>query len=86
MKPRLRTTLTLLAATAVVWAACSKDKKEKMDHVVQGEFVEPQDSLPLIRYFDTGLVSLNDRCAVRKTRLSPRMPPVYVNGQPIGFC
>jgi hypothetical protein len=56
------------------------------DYVVFGEFINPEDSLPRIRYFDGGLVSLNDRCAVRKVRLNPKMPAVYVNGQPIGFC
>jgi hypothetical protein len=43
------------------------------------------DSFPRLVYPD-GLVSLNDRCPVRKVELNPRMPPVYVNGQPVGFC
>ena len=43
------------------------------------------DTLPRIRYAD-GLVSLNDRCPVRKGPLNLRMPPVYVNGRPVGFC
>lgn len=40
---------------------------------------------PRVRYAD-GLVSLNDRCAVRQGGLNPTYHPVYVNGQPIGFC
>ena len=40
---------------------------------------------PLIRYPD-GELSLNDRCPVRRNKLNLRMPPVYVNGRPIGFC
>lgn len=40
---------------------------------------------PRVRYSD-GLVSLNDRCAVRQGGLNPTYQPVYVNGQPIGFC
>ena len=36
--------------------------------------------------FADAQVSLNDRCIVRKARLNPRMPPMYVNGRPIGFC
>lgn len=44
------------------------------------------DSLhPRVQYRD-GSVSLNDRCAVRMTKLAKSMRPVYVNGQPIGFC
>lgn len=40
---------------------------------------------PKIRYADS-LASLNDRCPVREGKLSPNYLPVYVNGQPIGFC
>jgi hypothetical protein len=48
--------------------------------------VAPRDSFPKLRYYESGLVSMNDRCAVRHTRLNPKMPPVYVNGRPVGFC
>ena len=50
-----------------------------------GEYVDPSDSLPRIRYND-GQVSLNDRCPVRKVRLNLLLEPLYVNGRPIGFC
>ena len=40
---------------------------------------------PKIRYADSTL-SLNDRCPVRTGKLSTTYKPVYVNGQPIGFC
>lgn len=36
--------------------------------------------------FGDGQLSLNDRCIVRQVKLNLRMPPIYVNGQPIGFC
>lgn len=36
--------------------------------------------------FADGQVSLNDQCPVRKRGLNLRMPPVFVNGAPIGFC
>jgi hypothetical protein len=46
----------------------------------------PPDSLhPRVQYAD-GSISLNDRCAVRMIKLSRSMRPIYVNGQPIGFC
>jgi hypothetical protein len=31
-------------------------------------------------------VTVNDRCPVRKVRLSLRLPALYVNGRPVGFC
>jgi hypothetical protein len=38
-----------------------------------------------LRYSDD-LISVNERCPVRKSRLGERMPPVLVNGKVIGFC
>jgi len=55
-------------------------------YVVLAEPVNPHDPWPRLRYFDTGLISINDRCAVRRTPLNPKMPAVYVNGRPVGFC
>ena len=75
----------VIAAALLVAAACSK-KEGSSKNMAVGEFVEAQDSFPHVRYFDSGLVSINDRCPVRKTRLNPKMPAVYVNGQPVGFC
>lgn len=40
---------------------------------------------PKLRYADS-LVSLNDRCPVRQGKLNSSYRPVYVNGQPVGFC
>lgn len=40
---------------------------------------------PRVKYPDS-LVSINDRCAVRKVKLGNRVRPVYVNGEPVGFC
>lgn len=33
-----------------------------------------------------GQISLNDRCPVRKVGLNRRLPVLFVNGRPIGFC
>lgn len=85
----MQTYRTIAVLAAVTALACSGQKKEAppmMNHMVVGEYIQPEDSFPKLRYLETGLVSLNDRCAVRKTRLNSKMPPVYVNGQPIGFC
>jgi hypothetical protein len=41
---------------------------------------------PRLRYLD-GQLSTNSTCAIRRgNRLNPRIPPVRVNGAPIGFC
>ena len=36
--------------------------------------------------FADGQESLNDRCPVRKVKLNLRLPPLFVNGHPVGFC
>ncbi len=40
---------------------------------------------PNIKYSDS-LVSVNDRCIVKQTKLNLKVRPVYVNWRPIGFC
>lgn len=46
----------------------------------------PDAAHPFVRYLD-GQVSLNATCAIRRgNKLSRKVPPVYVNGRPIGFC
>ena len=45
-----------------------------------------QPERPRLRYLD-GQLSPNSSCAIRLgNKLNPRIPPVRVNGQPIGFC
>ena len=53
---------------------------------ILAEYVDSQEEFPKLRFYDSGLVSMNDRCPVRRTRLSAKMPAAYVNGRPIGFC
>lgn len=81
--------LPFAVLAAIVALSCSKKADSSADsvaYVAFGEYVQPADSFPTIRYFEGGLVSQNDRCAVRKVRMNTKMPPVYVNGRPIGFC
>lgn len=40
---------------------------------------------PHLKFAD-GQISLNDRCPVRQVPLNIRLPGLYVNGKPIGFC
>lgn len=85
----MKNRLPFAVLAAIVALSCAKEpdsSAESVAHVVFGEYVQPADSFPTIRYFESGLVSLNDRCAVRKVKLNTKMPPVYVNGRPIGFC
>lgn len=50
-------------------------------------YVLEEDPLhPRVRYLD-GQLSLNASCAIRTgNKLGRAIPPVYVNGRPIGFC
>ncbi len=40
---------------------------------------------PRLQYGDS-LISINDRCAVKESELSPSIRPIYVNAKPVGFC
>jgi len=58
--------------------ACSRPAPEYI-----GE--QPDPEFPRVRYLD-GRGSHNDRCPVRLNKLNRKMPPVYVNDEPVGFC
>jgi hypothetical protein len=90
----------IAAAVLIAGLGCSKQKQQaeapppekpapmmaEKEYMVMGAYVNEEDSLPRLRYYDGEQVSLNDRCAVRHVKLNPKMPPIYVNGQPVGFC
>ena len=80
--PRTRATLlTLAAATAALALTLQTTPANSQDYLyTNGDSLHPR-----VQYQD-GSISLNDRCAVRMTKLAKRMRPVYVNGLPIGFC
>jgi len=80
----MRILIGILLAAAV--CGCGRDPgPELVLDTLPVVYTDPEAEFPRIRYGD-GLVSVNDRCIVRKVKLNLRMPPVYVNGRPVGFC
>ena len=75
----------LLALMLAAVAACGGRPAELVLPIGNAEYVDAEAEFPRIRFGD-GLISANVRCPVAKRKLSPRFPPVYVNGSPIGFC
>jgi len=73
--------LLMLAA-----ASCTEERPARLVASAKvPAYVDAAAEKPHIK-FDDEQVSLNDRCPVRKAKLNLKMPPVYVNGKPIGFC
>jgi len=64
---------------------CGGRPTELVPSAGKTEVLDPAATFPKLRFAD-GMVSANDRCPVTGRKLSPLFPPVYVNGQPIGFC
>lgn len=58
----------------------------EMPDIVLAELVDPETKFSPLRYLDSGLITLNDRCPVRELPLNPKIEAVLVNGRPIGFC
>ena len=72
-------TLAILTILAIpLLAACNPPPPHKF---VDGD----NDEFPRL-LFESGNVSSNDRCPVRKVSLNPRLDPVLINGRAIGFC
>jgi hypothetical protein len=76
----------LLALACGAEGEPANDAEERVETVAFGEYASAGDSLPRVRYFEDGQLSINDRCAVRRVKLNPRVTPVWVNGRPVGFC
>lgn len=69
---------------AAIGCQFSSNRLEPEDGVLQLPGVRAE--YPPLRYRD-GQVSLNDSCMIRtKNPLNRRIPPLYVNGRPVGFC
>lgn len=83
MRKRAPVLVSSLLLTAAV--ACGGRPAELVVPAGEPIVIDASAEFPRIRFAD-GLVSANDRCPVTKKKLSPRFPPVYVNGLPIGFC
>lgn len=82
----LRPSTVLIALLLAPIAACtSGDRSGQVDESFSVAYVDEESEFPRIRYAD-GLVSVNDRCPVRQRKLNTKLPPIYVNGLPVGFC
>ena len=51
-----------------------------------GHYVPSGDSTRPRLKFNDSLVSLNNHCPVTTSKLNPRIQPLYLNGEAIGFC
>lgn len=74
------------AATMAVLFSCAKEPDGPI-LIDSSGFATKTDTTKIctLQYPD-GQLTLNDRCPVRKGGLNVRMPAIYVNQQPIGFC
>lgn len=84
------TRLFLTIATLAVLAGCGDDKPQTVEAprpamTMMATVVDTALDYSPLR-FEDDTISLNDRCPVRRARLNPKMPPVFVNGRPVGFC
>ncbi|MDZ4723874.1 MAG: hypothetical protein SGI97_08240 [candidate division Zixibacteria bacterium] len=78
--------ILLVAVAATIGLSCNKsDKAEIFSYKDLPSYFDENVDLPRIRYSD-GSISMNQRCIVRQSKLNLRMPPIYVNHKPIGFC
>ena len=78
--------LALLALLGTTLPSCASMATGRMDG--DGVFTVPgsDPDHPRLRYRD-GQVSRNDSCMIRmENGLNFRVPPMYVNGEPVGFC
>lgn len=88
----MRRVLPMLAAMAVLSGAVAcrgkldDDPRARLPIPEAGAAHDPAGAeYPHLRFAD-GTRTANDRCMVLKRKLNPGIPPVHVNGTPLGFC
>ncbi len=95
----MRPNLTHILATAIL-AAAGISCGQGIDYVPDNhpEFFVDADGTNVTTVRDTlrnryphlkladGQMTINDRCPVRRVGLNRRLPVLFVNGRPIGFC
>jgi len=83
----VRHALTLMALALLPWSSgCGSLSHDPMTG--DGVFAVPGDDEDHHRLrFADGQVSRNDSCMIKLgNRLNPRVPAMYVNGEPLAFC
>jgi len=69
-----------------LWGCSTKKNAQTpVQALLPAAYTDTMLEFPKLR-FTNETVSLNDRCPVRKAKLNQRLAPLFVNGQPIGFC
>lgn len=77
----------VLLLAGVAAAGCTSEPR--VAHLVEDlgviQYASADTLFPRLVFAD-GKTSLNDRCMVRRVKLNNRLPGLYVNGSPVGFC
>lgn len=62
------------------------DPRARFPIAIEGAaYDDPGAELPRLRFPD-GTRTENDRCMILERKLNPEIPPIWVNGAPVGFC
>lgn len=72
---------------AALAAACLALLTLRVPGATHAQVVLPLPAPPFQKLkFADSLTSVNDRCVITHNRLNSAIHPLYVNGQPVGFC
>ena len=81
----LRRLVVTCGAVSGLLLACGSRPAEILPPMGMPVLAEAPPDFPKLKLSD-GTTTANDRCPITKRKLSVHFPPVYVNGQSIGFC
>jgi hypothetical protein len=85
-----RIALALGLVSACLVPGCQGDRpvdpRARFPIPVQGaSYDRPDAELPRLEFPD-GTRTENDRCMILERKLNPKIPPIWVNDTPVGFC
>ncbi len=89
--------LSIVLAAGLIAIACQSERTAEISPNIPIAFsdndgTEPYDVYDSVRnsrpylVMASGELTINNRCPVREVKLNKRLPALYVNGRPVGFC
>lgn len=76
----------LLPVMLLLFPGCgNKETSDPVFETKAAEYQDPDAEFSKLVFAD-GQISVNDKCPVRKAKLNRRMPAIFANGRPVGFC
>jgi YHS domain-containing protein len=72
-------------AMAITGCSETEEPPQAIEESFESVLADPEAEFSPLQYAD-GTFTLNDRCPISRDKLNPKVRPLFVNQEPVGFC